>query len=102
MVHRDNTHKLSASDPINLQTYTLDTVTIDSDRDEVRINQGTIWDGKTLYQLYQDSFMPWEWQKPLKTVAGGLGLVFLSTPYDKIAVDLLETLHIAAYKVASF
>src|SRR5665647_951933 len=94
--------KRAGADAIKLQTYTPDTMTIDSDQDDFRIKQGTIWDGKTLYQLYRDSFMPWEWQGTLKTVAEESGLVFLSTPYDCTAVDYLETLKISAYKVASF
>ena len=56
----------SGADAVKLQTYTPDTITLDSDKDFFRINQGTIWDGRTLYQLYQEAYMPWEWQLELK------------------------------------
>lgn len=90
------------ADAIKLQTYTADTMTIDCDNEYFQINQGTLWDGSTLYKLYQEAYTPWEWQKELKEYAESLGLVCFSTPFDKRAVDFLEDLEVPAYKVASF
>lgn len=94
--------KECGADAIKLQTYTADTMTIDCDNEYFQINQGTLWDGTTLYKLYQDAYTPWEWQKELKEYAESLGLVCFSTPFDKSAVDFLEDLDVPAYKVASF
>jgi len=94
--------KESGADAVKLQTYTADTITIDCDNECFRINQGTLWDGKTLYQLYQEAYTPWEWQPKLKEVAEDLGLIWFSTPFDKSAVDFLEGLNTPVYKVASF
>lgn len=94
--------KECGADAIKLQTYTADTITIDCDNKYFQINQGTLWDGTTLYKLYQDAYTPWEWQKELKEYAESLGLVCFSTPFDKSAVDFLEDLDVPAYKVASF
>lgn len=94
--------KESGADAVKLQTYTPDTITIDSDNEYFQIDQGTIWDGKTLYQLYQEAYTPWEWQPKLKEIAEELGLIFLSSPFDKTAVDFLEEMNVPAYKVASF
>jgi pseudaminic acid synthase len=90
------------ADAVKLQTYTADTLTIDSSKDNFRIQQGTIWDGKTLYKLYQEAFTPWEWQPKLKQYAEELGLICFSSPFDKSAVDFLETMNVPAYKIASF
>jgi pseudaminic acid synthase len=90
------------ADAVKVQTYTADTLTIDSDKDYFKIQQGTIWDGATLYQLYQTAYTPWEWQPKLKLLAEDLGLVFFSTPFDKSAVDFLEKMNVPAYKIASF
>lgn len=94
--------KESGADAVKLQTYTPDTMTIDVDNEYFRIKQGTIWDGKTLYQLYREAYTPWEWQPKLKEIAEDLGLICFSTPFDKSAVDFLEKMDVPAYKVASF
>lgn len=90
------------ADAVKLQTYTADTLTIDSSKENFKIKQGTVWDGKTLYQLYQEAFTPWEWQPKLKQYAEELGLICFSSPFDKSAVDFLETINVPAYKIASF
>jgi pseudaminic acid synthase len=92
----------AGADAVKLQTYTPDTITIKSERAEFRIGGGTPWDGKTLYDLYAEACMPWEWQPKLKKVADKLGIDLFSTPYDKTAVDFLEKIGVPAYKVASF
>jgi len=94
--------KESGADAVKLQTYTPDTITIDSDNECFRIKQGTLWDGKTLYQLYQEACTPWEWQPKLKKCAEDLGLICFSSPFDRTAVDFLEDMNVPAYKVASF
>lgn len=94
--------KEAGADAIKIQTYTADTLTIDCDKECFKLNSGTIWDGRTLYDLYSDAYTPWEWQMELMEFAKGLGLIFLSTPFDKTAVDFLEELNIPVYKVASF
>ncbi len=94
--------KECGADAIKLQTYTADTITIDCDNEYFQINQGTLWDGTTLYKLYKEAYTPWEWQKELKEYAESLGLVCFSSPFDKSAVDFLEDLEVPAYKVASF
>ncbi|MCX6169737.1 MAG: pseudaminic acid synthase [Ignavibacteriales bacterium] len=90
------------ADAVKLQTYTADTLTIDSDKENFKIQQGTIWDGTTLYKLYQQAYMPWEWQPKLKQYAKELGLICFSSPFDKSAVDFLEKINVLAYKIASF
>jgi pseudaminic acid synthase len=94
--------KEAGADAVKLQTYTPDTITIKSERAEFRIGGGTPWDGKTLYDLYAEACMPWEWQPKLKKVADKLGVDLFSTPYDKTAVDFLEKMGVPTYKVASF
>ena len=94
--------KEAGTDAIKVQTYTADTLTIDSEEECFKLNWGTIWDGITLYDLYKEAALPWEWQKELKEYAEGLGLVFFSTPFDITAVDFLEDLDVPIYKVASF
>lgn len=94
--------KESGADAIKIQTYTADTLTIDCDNDYFKLNSGTIWDGRTLYDLYSEAYTPWEWQKELMEYAKSLGLIFFSTPFDKTAVDFLEELEVPVYKVASF
>jgi len=94
--------KVAGADAIKLQTYTPDTITIASDREYFRINAGTLWDGRTLHELYAEAYTPWDWQPKLKQVANGLGLDLFSTPFDATAVDFLEEMNVPAYKVASF
>jgi pseudaminic acid synthase len=93
--------KRAGADCIKLQTYTADTITIDSNKDDFLI-KGTIWDGKNLYQLYQEAFTPWEWHKEILKIAKEEGLICFSSPFDKTAVDFLENLDVPAYKIASF
>lgn len=92
----------AGADAIKLQTYTPDTMTLNVDNDYFKIKQGTIWDGRTLYDLYQEAYMPWEWQPKLQKIAKEEGLEFFSTPFDKTAVDFLEEMEVPIYKIASF
>ena len=93
--------KEAGADALKLQTYTPDTLTIDCDNEYFRIKD-TIWEGRTLYDLYKEAYMPWEWQPKLMEVAQKLGIDLFSTPFDKTSVDFLEEMNIPAYKVASF
>ncbi len=90
------------ADAVKLQTYTPDTLTLRSDRPEFRVGGGTLWDGRTLYDLYGEAYTPWEWQPKLKELADDLGLDLFSTPFDPTAVDFLERMNVPAFKVASF
>lgn len=89
-------------DGIKLQTYTANTLTIDCNNKYFQINQGTLWDNRTFYDLYKEAYTPWEWQPKLKKIAEEEGLLCFSTPFDKTAVDFLEHMDVPAYKVASF
>lgn len=91
----------SGADAVKLQTYTPATMTIDCDNPHFRIS-GTIWDGRTLYDLYGEACTPWEWTPRLKEVAEELGLDLFSTPFDHTAVDFLEEVGVPAHKIASF
>lgn len=93
--------KDAGADCIKIQTYTADTITIDCDNEYFNLADGT-WKGENLYQLYKKAYTPWEWQVELKTEAEKIGLDFLSTPFDKTAVDFLEDLGVEFYKIASF
>lgn len=94
--------KRAGADAIKLQTYTADTITIDVKSDDFKIKQGTAWDGQYLYDLYKNASLPWEWHKPLFDLAKQEGLTCFSSPFDKSAVDFLESLNTPIYKVASF
>lgn len=93
--------KQAGADCIKIQTYTPDTMTVNCDNEYFHINNGT-WAGENLYQLYQKAYTPWEWQAELKAEAEKMGIDFLSTPFDKSAVDFLEDIGVDFYKIASF
>ncbi|MDI9257709.1 pseudaminic acid synthase [Flavobacterium sedimenticola] len=93
--------KRAGADCIKLQTYRADTITIDSKKDDFLI-KGTIWDGKNLYELYEEAYTPWEWHETLFQAAEDEGLICFSSPFDPTSVELLEHLNAPAYKIASF
>ncbi len=93
--------KKAGANAVKLQTYRPDTITIDCDNEYFQINHGTLWDGKTLYELYNEAYTPWEWHKELFEVAKNEGLICFSSPFDKTAVDFLEKLNCPIYKIAS-
>ncbi len=94
--------KEAGADAIKLQTYTADTLTIDCKKEDFVIQGGTLWDGKTLYELYKEAYTPWEWHEELFDYARKIGIDIFSTPFDKTAVDFLEQFDPVAYKIASF
>jgi N-acetylneuraminate synthase len=94
--------KEAGADAVKLQTYTPDTITIDSDRPEFRVGGGTIWDGRNLHELYGEAYTPWEWQPNLKVAANDLGMDCFSSAFDATAVEFLEKIGVPAHKVASF
>jgi pseudaminic acid synthase len=93
--------KEAGADAIKLQTYTPDTITIQSDRREFRISGGTLWDGRTLHDLYGEAYTPWEWQPKLKKIAEDLGMDCFSSAFDATAVEFLEEMNVLTHKVAS-
>lgn len=93
--------KNAGADAVKLQTYTADTLTIGSTQEWFRIKGGTLWDGRTLHDLYTEAYTPWDWQPRLKEIANELGLELFSSAFDPTAVDFLEQMGVPAHKVAS-
>ena len=96
-----NEAKKSGASAVKIQTYRPDTITLDCNTEEFKVFGG-LWDGRTLYELYEEAHMPWEWHKPLFDYAREIGITIFSSPFDPTAVDLLESLGAPAYKIASF
>jgi N-acetylneuraminate synthase len=94
--------KECGADAVKIQTYTPDTMTLDCNNGYFQIGEGTIWEGKNLYQLYGEAFTPWQWHAELFTHARKVGITLFSTPFDETAVELLEKQDAPAYKIASF
>ncbi len=92
----------AGADAIKLQTYTPDTLTIDVSSPYFQIGGGTIWEGRNLYELYGEAYTPWEWHPKLQQVAKDLGIHFFSTPFDVLSIELLESMNVPVYKIASF
>lgn len=93
--------KQAGADAVKLQTYTADTITIASEREEFRVKGGTLWDGRMLQDLYREAHMPWEWQPRLKKLAEELGMDCFSSAFDPTAVEFLEGMSVPAHKIAS-
>ncbi len=94
--------KNAGADAIKLQTYTADTITLNSRSEYFMIREDSLWGGKSLYELYQEAYTPWEWQKDLKKLADELGIILFSSPFDFTAIDFLEKIDVPAYKIASY
>jgi pseudaminic acid synthase len=94
--------KRAGADGIKLQTYTPDTITLNHKLEDFKVKQGTIWDGRYLYELYTETYTPWNWHPDLFRAAEDVGLICFSTPFDKSSVDFLEEFNVPAYKIASF
>ena len=93
--------KESGADAVKIQTYTADTMTIPCDNEYFQIKEGP-WAGRTLHELYQEAYTPWEWQPKLKKIADEIGITLFSTPFDETAVDFLEEMDVPCHKIASF
>jgi pseudaminic acid synthase len=93
--------KKAGANAAKLQTYKPDTITLNGDSEDFKI-RGGLWDGRTLFELYEEAYMPWEWHKPLFEHASKIGITLFSSPFDNTAIDLLEDLNAPAYKIASF
>ncbi len=94
--------KRAGADCVKLQTYKAETITLDVKNSQFKIDHGTAWDGKYLYDLYKEAHLPWEWHQDLFKTAAEEGLVCFSSPFDPSAVELLEKLNVPAYKIASY
>jgi pseudaminic acid synthase len=94
--------KEAGADAVKLQTYTPDTMTIDCDGENFLHGNGSLWEGKTLYELYKDAYMPWKWQPELKKIASDMDLDLFSSAYDPTSVDFLEAINLPAIKISSF
>lgn len=94
--------KRAGANCIKLQTFTADTITLDSKKEDFKITQGTLWDGQYLHDLYKSTHLPWEWHQQLMEVAKQEELICFSSPFDPTSVEFLETLNVPAYKIASF
>jgi len=94
--------KRAGADCIKLQTFTADTITLDSKNEDFKITQGTLWDGQYLHDLYKTTHLPWEWHEQIMQVAKEEGLICFSSPFDPTSVEFLESLNVPAYKIASF
>lgn len=94
--------KRAGANCIKLQTYTADTITLDSKKEDFKISQGTLWDGQYLHDLYKTAYLPWEWHEQIMQVAKDEGLICFSSPFDPTSVEFLEALNVPAYKIASF
>ena len=92
----------AGADAIKLQTYTADTITLDCDNKYFQTQKGSLWEGRTLYDLYKEAYTPWEWHAPIMEKAAELGITCFSTPFDFTAVDFLEKMNVPAYKIASY
>jgi pseudaminic acid synthase len=92
----------AGADAVKLQTYTADTLTLPLRTEPFVVRGGTLWDGRTLHDLYQEAHTPWEWQPRLKALAESLGMHCFSSPFDPTAVDFLQQMQVPAYKIASF
>jgi len=94
--------KEAGADAVKLQTYTPDTITVNSESPLFRHQDGSLWAGRTLYELYSEAYMPWEWQPKLKKIADEIGIELFSTAFDPTAVDFLEEIGVPVHKIASF
>ncbi len=94
--------KRAGANCIKLQTFTADTITLDSKKEDFKISQGTLWDGQYLHDLYKTTHLPWEWHEKIMEVAKEEDLICFSSPFDPTSIEFLESLNVPAYKIASF